>query len=73
MAKKSQYTSNGEPAGSSLSWQDDYQPQSGEYGDGYCGDLNKGDEQEYLEHDARVDATRAGFHKTPASKGVSDD
>jgi hypothetical protein len=46
-------------------WQDNYQPQSGEYGDGYSGDLNKGDEQEYLEADARVDATRAEFGKVP--------
>jgi hypothetical protein len=44
-------------------WQDNYQPQSGEYGDGYSGDLNKGNEQEYLEHDAKVDATRAEFGK----------
>ena len=51
-------------------WQDNYQPQSGEYGDGYSGDLNKGNEQEYAEHDARVDATRAEFHKTPVSKGA---
>lgn len=40
--------------------------------DGYSGDLNKGDEQEYVEHDARVDATRAEFHKTPASKGMKE-
>ncbi len=53
-------------------WQDDYCSQSGQYGDGYSGDLNKGDEQEYVEHDARVAATRAEFHKTPASKGVND-
>lgn len=45
-------------------WQDYYNSQSGEYGDGYCGDLNKGNEQEYLEQDSRVDATRAEFHKT---------
>ena len=51
-------------------WQDSYQPQSGEYGDGYAGDLNKGDEQEYVGHDARVDATRAEFGKTPKSKSL---
>jgi hypothetical protein len=45
-------------------WQDNYQPQSGEYGDGYCGDLNKGNEQEYLEGDARAEAARVEFHKT---------
>ena len=49
-------------------WQDNYQPQSGEYGDGYCGDLNKGNEREYEEHDARVAATCAEFHKPAASK-----
>jgi hypothetical protein len=44
-------------------WQDFYNAQSGEYGDGYSGDLNKGDEQEYLEGDARAEAARAEFHK----------
>jgi hypothetical protein len=51
-------------------WQDSYDPQSGEYGDGYSGDLNKGNEREYEEHDARVNATRAEFARTPPSKGV---
>jgi hypothetical protein len=51
-------------------WQDNYQPQTGENGDGYAGDLNKGNEKEYEEHDARVDATRAEFGRTPASKDV---
>jgi hypothetical protein len=56
-------------------WQDNYQPQSGEYGDGYSGDLNKGNEREYVEHDARVDATRAEFArpKSLPVKGPKDD
>lgn len=54
-------------------WQDDYCSQSGQYGDGYSGDLNKGDEQEYVEHDARVEATRSEFGKPKPSKGVQDE
>jgi hypothetical protein len=53
-------------------WQDNYQPQSGEYGDGYCGDLNKGVEKEYESHDAKVDATRSEFAKTPKSNGIDN-
>jgi hypothetical protein len=50
-------------------WQDNYQPQSGEYGDGYCGDLNKGTErQTYEKRDADVDATRKEFARPKASK-----
>ncbi len=51
---------------------DTYYPQSGEYG-GYCGNLNNlDDREEYKERDARVDATRAEFARTPASKGVDE-
>ena len=50
-------------------WQDNYQPQSGEYGDGYSGNLNDGDESKvFEEQDAKVDATRKEFAKDKPSK-----
>lgn len=49
----------------------DYNPQHGNYDPVYSGDLGeRGDQEEFEERDARVDATRAEFHRTPASKGV---
>jgi hypothetical protein len=48
-----------------------YCPQGGEYDPCYSGDLNEFD-KEFEERDARVDATRSEFHKTPASKGIDD-
>lgn len=50
-----------------------YCPQGGTYDDVYSGDMTeRGDQEEFEQRDARVDATRAEFHKTPASKGVDD-
>lgn len=52
----------------------DYCPQGGNYDRAYSGDLNeRTNEEEFEERDARVDATRSEFGKTPASKGVNDD
>lgn len=48
-----------------------YCSQGGTYDDNYCGDLTQFD-TEFESRDTKVDATRSEFHKTPASKGISD-
>lgn len=51
----------------------DYCSQAGQYDRVYSGDMSeRGDQEEFEDRDAKVDATRAEFHKTPASKGVND-
>lgn len=49
----------------------DYCPQGANYDRVYSGDLDEFD-TEFEDRDAEVDATRAEFAKTPASKGVDD-
>lgn len=51
----------------------DYCPQSGVYDRVYSGDLTeRGNQEEFEQRDARVDATRNEFGRTPASKGIDD-
>ena len=46
-----------------------YCPQDSSYDHCYSGDLTEQD-TEFEARDAKVDATRAEFHKTPASKSM---
>ena len=49
----------------------DYCPQGANFDRCYSGDLDEFD-TEFESRDAKVDATRAEFGRTPASKGVDD-
>ncbi len=50
-----------------------YCPQAGTYDDVYSGDLTeRGNQTEYEQRDAKVDATRAEFGRPKPSKGVDD-
>ena len=51
----------------------DYCPQAGTYDDVYSGDMTeRGNQEEFEERDARVNATRAEFHKNKASTTGDD-
>jgi hypothetical protein len=53
----------------------DYCPQSGTYDRVYSGDMTeRGDQEEFEERDARVDATRSGFaHQDKPNKPAAWD